>query len=250
MEGGKKYKKVIKKVTKQRPKAGSGQEYKKGAGGKLEPGGVEKKKNKCKKPKKVEENKPIDSKSLEDNKKALEAAGKFKAANTQATFKKLDTWCKNDVDSLKKTAKISERVKTLEPIAKDLQALGASKFSDIFDAIIGLGQETMGWEGNDARNPTLAKVFLGLIGECMSKADIDKKNTGIFSVYLSWAMQRLAESKFNKLATECLLNTCYQFSPKVVFSKMEKILFEPEEEKKDPFKNGMVWFMFLFLFLF
>jgi len=53
-------------------------------------------------------------------------------------------------------------------------------------------------------------------------------------------MQRL-EKKTNKLATECLLSSCYQYSPKVVLSAMEQLLFEPDDEKNDPFKNDKSW---------
>ena len=61
----------------------------------------------------------------------------------------------------------------------------------------------------------------------------------MFTVYLSWAMERLQEKITNKLATECLLSTCYQYSPKVVLSAMEKLLLQPEDPSKSPFKNGM-----------
>eukprot|EP01084_Bolivina_argentea_P004584 8724_1 len=239
MEGGKKYKRVIKKVKKEVPKAGSGKEFSKGIGGILSPEGVEKKKNKAKKPKKVEEGKPIDSKSLEDNRKALDAATKFKAVNAQNAFKKLDKYCKDDLDSLKKTAKITERVKALEPIAADIKKDG--KWDDIYDSIIGLASETMGWDGNDARNPMLAKMILSLISDAMSNTKGSKKDSGSFTIYLKWALERLSENKFNKLATECLLSTCYQYSPKVVFSVIEKYLFEPEDPAKDPFKNDKGW---------
>ena len=61
----------------------------------------------------------------------------------------------------------------------------------------------------------------------------------MFTIYLSWAMERLQEKNKNKLATECLLSTCYQYSPKVVLSAIERLLLEPEDPSKSPFKNGM-----------
>ena len=250
MENGKKYKKIIKKVTKTRPKAGSGQEYTKGAGGKIMAGDKDspfdrkfKLPKGTKKPK-VPEGQAIDKKALEDNKKALEAAGKYKACNTKSTFDKFKDIVKgDDAESLKKTAKITERIKMAEEVSKDI--MKGKKWSQQYDAIIGLAAETMGWEGNDARNPTLAKVFLNLISEAMANGESGKKDSGMFSIYVSWACQRLTESKFNKLATECLLSTCYQYSPKVVFSVIEKMLLEPEDEKKSPFKNGVFMFVFL-----
>ena len=69
----------------------------------------------------------------------------------------------------------------------------------------------------------------------------------MFTVYLSWAMERLQEKNKNKLATECLLSTCYQYSPKVVFSAMEKLLLEPDDPIKSSFKNGM-WILTYFDF--
>eukprot|EP00481_Brizalina_sp_1-RS-2013_P000762 TRINITY_DN1908_c0_g1_i1.p1 TRINITY_DN1908_c0_g1~~TRINITY_DN1908_c0_g1_i1.p1 ORF type:complete len:198 (-),score=50.26 TRINITY_DN1908_c0_g1_i1:199-735(-) len=63
----------------------------------------------------------------------------------------------------------------------------------------------------------------------------------MFTIYLQWVLERVCENKFNKLATECLLSTCYQYSPKVVFSMIEKLIFEPEDVSKDPFKNEKCW---------
>ena len=199
----------------------------KGPGGKLEPHGIWKTKHKCQKPHQVEQ------KSLECNKKALDAAKKFKACNKKLMLKKLHDWVKNDVEWLDIRTKITERVYVLEEISKDLKQIPRSKWSKIYDAIICLAQECMGWNGRDARNPCLVKVFLGLISTAMANGKIDDKNTGIFSIYLVWTMQRLQESKFNHLATQCLLNTCYQFSPKVVFSKIEQILLSPDY--RDPY---------------
>eukprot|EP01083_Nonionella_stella_P204938 746745_1 len=99
----------------------------------------------------------------------------------------------------------------------------------------------MGWDGNDARNPMLAKMILSLISDAISNTKGSKKDSGSFTIYLKWALERLSENKFNKLATECLLSTCYQYSPKVVFSVIEKYLFEPEDPAKDPFKNDKGW---------
>merc|ERR1711879_588213 len=67
-----------------------------------------------------------------------------------------------------------------------------------------------------------------------------KKDSGNFTIFLKWAMERL-EKKTNKQATECLMAACYQYSPKVVLSWMEKQLLDPEDPKQDPFKNEKNW---------
>eukprot|EP00486_Rosalina_sp_Unknown_P000386 CAMPEP_0201564432 /NCGR_PEP_ID=MMETSP0190_2-20130828/2720_1 /ASSEMBLY_ACC=CAM_ASM_000263 /TAXON_ID=37353 /ORGANISM="Rosalina sp." /LENGTH=760 /DNA_ID=CAMNT_0047980613 /DNA_START=97 /DNA_END=2376 /DNA_ORIENTATION=+ len=238
--------------------------------------GIIKHKHNCVKPKVIEEDKPIDPNSLEDNRVALKYVDdkhmhdllihgylrrnnvkripndlcnlwityigfQFNEPNTDTTFRKLQTWCKKDEGSLKKTAKTTDRIRTLHYIKDDLMLLSPSQCSYLYDAIVGLAKECMGWEGRDARNPRLAKTFLRLISHVMAKGDINRLNAGIFNVYLSWVLQRLAETKFNKLASECLLNTCYQFSTKVVFSQIELLLLHPVHPNKDPFKNDKAW---------
>ena len=117
-EGGKRYKKVVKKVKKQRPKAGSGDEITKGAGGTLSKG-FERSHTKAKKPKNTTEGQPIDPKSREDNKKALEASTKFKAMKFADAMKKFDS-LKPDVEKLQKTTKITDRVQEVEGLAKQI----------------------------------------------------------------------------------------------------------------------------------
>merc|ERR1712228_166606 len=115
-----------------------------------------------KKPK-FTEGSPIDSKSLEDLKKAIDAGSKFKECNAANAMKSLDNFVKNDADDLKSSAKITARVKAMGPIAEELTKANVGK--DKMDAIIGLAKEVMGWTGNNARNPMLAKIFLKLIGD-------------------------------------------------------------------------------------
>ena len=113
-------KKVIKKVKKQRPKAGSGDEITKGAGGTLSKG-FERSHTKAKKPKSTTEGQPIDPKSREDNKKALEASTKFKAMKFADAMKKFDS-LKPEVAKLLKTTKIAVRVREVDRLAKDIIA--------------------------------------------------------------------------------------------------------------------------------
>eukprot|EP00484_Ammonia_sp_Unknown_P027598 CAMPEP_0197036334 /NCGR_PEP_ID=MMETSP1384-20130603/13870_1 /TAXON_ID=29189 /ORGANISM="Ammonia sp." /LENGTH=1659 /DNA_ID=CAMNT_0042466507 /DNA_START=112 /DNA_END=5091 /DNA_ORIENTATION=+ len=242
IEDGKKYKKVVKTVTKERPKPGSGVEYTKGAGGVIGPkGGADRKAHKNKKPKKFSEGQGIDAKMLEDNKKALEAVEKFKPVKQADAYKKLDAWIGKVADGLAKGTKIGDRLKAMEEAHKNLKKdVPADKWSSLYDSLITLAVETMGWDGTDSKNPMLVKYFLELIGIAMNNADCGKQS-GAFKPYLSWALQRYGESKFEKHAAECLLATCYQFSPKVVFSYAEKLLFEPEDPKNDPFKNDKNW---------
>merc|ERR1712129_538676 len=227
--------KIISKVTKERVKEGSGKEFKKGIGGTLSNPCEHKKINTktIKKPKKVDEGKPIDVKSLEDVKKAIEASSKLNA------MKSLDAFVKQDADDLNSNAKITARVKAMGPIADAMTKANVGK--DKMDAVIGLAKEVMGWSGNNARNPMMAKIFLKLIGDACATGECGKKQTGLFNPYLLWALERLSEVKFNAMATECLLNTCYQFSPKVVFCSIEKLLLDPNEPNKDPLKNDKNW---------
>ena len=110
-EGGKRYKKVIKKVKKQRP-------ITKGAGGTLSKG-FARQHRRAKKPKYFVEGQPIDPKSREDNKKALEASTKFKAMKFADAMKKFDR-LKPDVEKLLKTRKITDRVQEVEKLAKNI----------------------------------------------------------------------------------------------------------------------------------
>ena len=210
------------------------------------PDGKIRNRHRHKKPK-FHENQLLRHSVLEDNKKALNVSQKFKICSQHQMTQKLDPWIRNDADLLMRYSKIGDRVLTLKEIAPKIMQISPNEWNDIYNAIIRLAQETMGWEGSDARNPILAKTFLMLISEAMANANIDRKNHGLFSIYLSWAMQRLGESKFNKLATECLLNTCYQFTPKVVFSQIEKLLLEPTAANNHPFKNGM-FYMYMYIF--
>jgi len=243
-ENGKRYKKVVTTVTRTRPKPVPGAKYKKGPGGILTKGdqkGFQRTTKKLKKAKKVPpDGEFIDKKELEDNKKALDFSTKFKALSFYQSMDKFRDFLQgDDQKSLQKTTKITDRVTAVEALVKDIEKKG--DWDKHYDAIIGLAGESMGWEGADSRNPTLSKLFLGLISKAMAGGKVQKKDTGMFSIYLSWAMQRLQEKNKNKLATECLLATCYQYAPKVVLSAMEKMLFEPDDEKNDPFKNEKNW---------
>eukprot|EP01083_Nonionella_stella_P308077 1085504_1 len=101
--------------------------------------------------------------------------------------------------------------------------MAAGKWDSNYDAVIALAQETMGWEGATSRNPVLARIFLQLISAAIGGCQISKNDSGMFTIYLSWALQRLGENKFKKPATDLLLNTCHQYSGKVVFSQIEKL---------------------------
>merc|ERR1712190_239777 len=77
------------------------------------------------------------------------------------------------------------------------------------------------------------------MGACAT-GECGKKQTGLFNPYLLWALERLSEPKFNALATECLLNTCYQFNPKVVVTSIEKLVLHPANEF-DSLQNEKYW---------
>eukprot|EP01083_Nonionella_stella_P148428 469767_1 len=243
-ENGQLFKKVVRRVTKQRVISGSKKTLTKGHGGRLCPEGFIRRRTKAKLPKAkyLNEYRPMQARCLEDNKKALAAAQKFTPCTVRTAFKKLDFWIQKDADSLKKTAKIRERIATMERIAEEMNCENNSiNWNVIYDAIIALASETMGWEGRDARNPILSKTFLSLIGQAMGSCESAKRDSGMFTLYLEWALQRLSEKKFRKLATECLLATCYQYAPKVVISQIEKLLLEPEDDKRNMFETERAW---------
>ena len=226
-------------VNKQRPNARS-RGIIGGAGGKLGKGVT----RHCtmaniKRPKCIE-GQPINPKSREDNRKALAASTKFTKLRFAAAMQKFQSLKQNspDMGRLQRTAKITDRIQEVEYLAKEIQKRNDYKLFPP-DAIISWATESMGWEGSSARSPTLAKVFLNLLDKAMANGKVDKRDTGMFTIYLSWALERLQEQNTCKLATRCLLSTCYQYTPKVVLSAIEKLLLEPEDPSKSPFKNGM-----------
>jgi len=240
-ENGKRYKKVVTRITRTRPKTGC--EFETGSGGKLNRGFVRcagSKVDAVRPRMAVHHHQFIDSKSLENNRKALGHGAKFQAISFSKAMKTFAGFVDDDeAQSLRKETKVRHRVHAVESVAAEIER--AAKWDQHYDAIIALAAESMGWEGADSRNPTLSKLFLRLISEAMARGKVHKKNSGLFTVYLSWAMQRLQEQNKNKLATECLMATLYQFSPKVVLSAMERLLFEPDDEQNDPFKNDKSW---------
>ena len=127
---------------------------------------------------------------------------------------------------------VREAIPTAEYIVKSVQ------WSDLYDIITAV-TNVSGWKGNDSRNP-MPKVFLGLLTKAMANGVAHGNNTGMSTEYLKWAIEDLSEKNTKTLATECLLSTCYQYSPKMVLSVLEQILFQTERDRVFLLFHGLV----------
>lgn len=231
---------ISKIIKKTRPVPGSGVVFSKGVDGVLQPA-CEHKKSKTKKPKKWTDGNALDDRQIEVNDKSRAAIEMFKALPTDKAFAIINNYCDDDAAAgMKREQKINDRVQNATAVMDRIaEEASNEEWSKIYPGIIGIAAETMGWEGSNARNPMLVKLFMKMITIAMTKSKINlkKKDSGMFTIYLSWAMEKLQEKKFNKIAEDCIMATCFQYGPKLVFTAMEKFITEPENPAKDPFKN-------------
>eukprot|EP01084_Bolivina_argentea_P037117 68603_1 len=106
----------------------------------------------------------------------------------------------------------------------------------IYVVAISLIMDMNGFDMNTNCGKKLVVEILKVVTYIMLNIHIENDNCGIFSVYLKWLLQLLQNDTLNKEATECLMATCYQFTPKNVFYIIEHYM-----DCIDEFKDENAW---------
>ena len=191
---------------------------------------------KFKPPKKWKEGSGYD-KVLEDYSKDVACFGSFKKMDFDKIledFKKKKWIDSPDEIKEKKMEKKLEQAKLLFEAAMKQKKFKNDEAKGIIIAIANV----MGWETTNSKNPNLSEMFLKLLTHVLNNSKIDrKKDRGIFDQFVPWIMERLGQPRYNKLATELLLSTAYQFGANVVFAKIEQELADKKKKHCKGDKN-------------
>ena len=208
-------------------------------GGKNYPLPIEKK---VKKTSKEPTNWKSPTKKLEDDKYAIAASLRFAECDESETRARLQPWIDDnewstlmnsvpDDEFSASRTRISVLLSAMERVVEAMKNLKTDEWNHTFPALLCLAKIVMGWTGRNARNPRMAKMFFELITEACANSFCRREQSGLYTVYLQWALERLSEPKFSYLARRCLMTTCYQFEPRVVMTSIIRLLQETDDKQ-------------------